>query len=110
MHPTGYRSQVYENCLVCFPLSPAGDRDVLHARAVQREDALHAFAGDQASHQEGAADSGAGDLEHRAGEDLDAFLVAFADQVVHVHGVPDVERRETVLHVLELELADLVHG
>src|SRR5262245_49452058 len=64
-------------------LAPVADDDVLHARRVQREDALDALAGHQAAHHGRAADTRAADRDGGAGEHLHALLVALADQVVH---------------------------
>src|SRR5690606_22649603 len=57
-------------------VAAAGDLDVLHARAVQREDALDALAGHDAAHGEGLAHSASAQGDDRPGEDLDALLVA----------------------------------
>ena len=78
------------------------DLDLRDAGAVQREDPLHAFVRDDAADGDGPVDAPALVADEDALEDLDAFLLAFDDQVVDVERVADREAGEGVVG---LELA-----
>ena len=79
-------------------LGPADRAGALHLdlgdlRRVQREDALDAFALDDAADGEHLAHALAAAGDHHAAEDLDALLLAFQDALVDVHLVADLELR-----------------
>src|SRR5581483_9901601 len=90
-------AQVEELCPAV--LAAAADGHLRDERRMQREDALDAFVVDDAPDGEGFVDPRPLLHDHRAGEDLNAFLVAFDDAGRHVHRVTDVELRRFFLQV-----------
>src|SRR5690606_35923722 len=84
-------------------LGPAGFAAALHRerldrRRMHREDALHTLVADDAPDGEGLIDPSPLAHDDRAGEDLDALLVAFDDADGHIHRVADAELRYFLLH------------
>ena len=67
--------------------------NLVHAGRMQRENALHALAIADAADAERLVQAGAALADDYAGENLDAFLVAFHDFGVDAHGVAHVELR-----------------
>src|SRR5206468_2504524 len=65
--------------------------DLVDARAVHEEDALHTDVEAHLAHGERAAQARAVPLEHDALEDLDALLLALDDLVVNADRVSDAE-------------------
>lgn len=67
------------------------DFDFDHVRAVDRENAFDAFAVRDTTNRESFLDSRTLVADYDAGEDLDAFFVAFADFRVNANTVADAE-------------------
>src|SRR5271166_2422316 len=85
--------------------------DSLYVRRIDREDPLDALTVAYPPDGEGLVDSGALARDHDAGEDLDPLLVTLAHFRVHPHAVPDLERRDLLLHLARGDfLDDWVHG
>ena len=78
---------------------------------MQREHALDAFAVADAPHGERLVQPAAAPADHHAGENLNAFLVAFHDFGVDAHRVADVEFRFVFAKLFRFEffLQCLVH-
>src|SRR5438270_3171187 len=75
-------------------LAAGDDLDLVDARRIERKDALHADAVAHLADGERGVHLAALLADDHALEDLDAFLVAFADLRVHPHGVADAELRD----------------
>jgi hypothetical protein len=67
------------------------DFNFVHARRVQRENALDAFAVADAADGEGLVQPAPAPANDHAGKHLNALLVAFDDLGMHAHAVTDVE-------------------
>src|SRR5450759_1403214 len=100
-------AQIVEPALAHIAM--AQDIDLVDARRVDHEGALHADPVRHAPHGEVLAQASAGDADHRALEHLDALPRALHDLGVHAHGVARTKGGHLFLLLLLLELMDHVH-
>src|SRR5262249_10533911 len=84
--------------------------DALDPRRVDGEDALDAHAVRRLPHGEHLTARPARTSEHRALEDLDAFLVPLDHPDVHPNGVAGSEGRNVLATLPRLDTVDRVHG